>query len=52
MVHSGDLAASLAAEVQAAGGVVTEADLVSVQPQASSRSLRIFDVQGMPLTSV
>ena len=29
-MHNGDLAATLAAEIQAAGGVVTEADLASV----------------------
>jgi len=33
VMHNGNLAASLAAEIQAAGGVVTEADLASVQPQ-------------------
>ncbi len=36
VIHSGALAASLAAEIQAAGGVVTEADLAMVQPQVTS----------------
>ena len=39
-MHNGDLAATLAAEIQAAGGVVTEADLASVQPQVRLHRLR------------
>ena len=44
-MHNGNLAATLAAEIRAAGGVVTEADLASVQPQVRSRSCRCMTVQ-------
>ena len=41
-MHNGNLAASLAAEIQAAGGVVTEADLASVQPQVRLSGLQVL----------
>ncbi len=51
VMHNGNLAASLAAEIQAAGGVVTEADLASVQPQVSFGSCRYMIVESIGMSA-